>query len=46
MGLFDDFEPVHQCPYCELRFALGAEVADHIRTDHPDRAGGVVCSNA
>jgi hypothetical protein len=35
MGLFDDFDSVHQCPYCELRFLYSTEVADHIRTDHP-----------
>jgi hypothetical protein len=36
MGLFDDFSSVHQCPFCELRFLYSTEVADHIRTDHPD----------
>jgi len=25
---------VHQCPYCELRFATRAEVSDHAVTDH------------
>jgi hypothetical protein len=28
----------HQCPYCELRFALYHEVQDHILRDHPDKA--------
>ena len=27
---------VFQCPVCELRFLLDAEVRDHLRTDHPD----------
>ena len=26
---------VHQCPYCELRFATRNEVEDHIAVDHP-----------
>jgi hypothetical protein len=28
----------HQCPYCELRFAIHHEVQDHILRDHPDKA--------
>jgi hypothetical protein len=35
MGLFDDYNSVHQCPYCELRFLYATEVADHLRSDHP-----------
>ena len=32
-------EPVHQCPYCELRFAYHNEIKDHVLHDtHPDRA--------
>jgi len=31
-------EPVHQCPYCELRFDYHNEVKHHILTDHPDHA--------
>jgi nucleotide-binding universal stress UspA family protein len=26
---------VHQCPYCELRFAYRPELADHVAADHP-----------
>lgn len=28
---------VHQCPFCELRFALVTELQTHIHIDHPDR---------
>jgi hypothetical protein len=28
---------VHQCPYCELRFAAKWELDAHIAADHPDR---------
>ena len=31
---------VHQCPFCELRFAYMAEVKDHVIHDHPARAEG------
>ena len=31
---------VHQCPYCELQFALANEVKDHVLHDHPDHAQG------
>lgn len=33
---------VHQCPFCELRFSLMAEVKDHVITDHPTRAEGFI----
>lgn len=37
-----DYDVVaHQCPFCELRFALMAEVKDHILHDHPKRAAGI-----
>jgi hypothetical protein len=26
---------VHQCPYCELRFATRNELEDHVGADHP-----------
>lgn len=26
---------VYQCPGCELRYVTGAELLDHIATDHP-----------
>lgn len=26
---------VHQCPRCELRFALRGDLVDHVRRDHP-----------
>jgi hypothetical protein len=29
---------VHQCPYCELRFAYMNEVKDHVILDHPEHA--------
>lgn len=32
---------VHQCPYCELKFAFMAEVKDHVLLDHPEHAGVV-----
>jgi hypothetical protein len=32
------YEPAHQCPYCELRFAYHNEIKDHVLRDHPDRA--------
>jgi hypothetical protein len=35
-------DPVHQCPYCELRFAYHNEVKDHVVRDHPDRAEAFV----
>jgi hypothetical protein len=28
----------HQCPFCDLRFALHHEVQDHILRDHPEEA--------
>lgn len=28
-------DTVHQCPYCELRFAYRPELADHVAADHP-----------
>ena len=31
---------VHQCPFCELRFTLMAEVKDHIVREHKDHADG------
>ena len=31
-------EPVHQCPYCDLRFVYHNEVKDHVLRDHPGRA--------
>jgi hypothetical protein len=31
-------DPVHQCPYCELRFAYHNEIKDHVMRDHPERA--------
>jgi hypothetical protein len=35
-------EPVHQCPFCELRFVYHNEVKDHVLQDHPDRAEAFV----
>jgi hypothetical protein len=34
-GRLDGVTDVHQCPYCELRFATRNEVDDHVATDHP-----------
>jgi hypothetical protein len=31
----DAVTEVHQCPYCELRFASRNELEDHISCDHP-----------
>jgi hypothetical protein len=31
----DTVSDVHQCPYCELRFATRNEVEDHVAVDHP-----------
>lgn len=28
---------VNRCPFCELRFAHGTELAHHVATDHPSR---------
>jgi hypothetical protein len=33
---------VHQCPYCELHFALANEVKDHVVHDHPEHAASFV----
>ena len=30
----------HQCPYCELRFAIHDDVQDHILRDHPEDGQG------
>jgi hypothetical protein len=32
---------IHQCPFCELRFAYMAEVKDHVQHDHPEHASTV-----
>jgi hypothetical protein len=29
---------IHQCPFCELRFADVNEMRDHVVTDHPSHA--------
>jgi hypothetical protein len=29
---------IHQCPYCECRYALANDVKDHVLHDHPEHA--------
>jgi hypothetical protein len=29
-----DLDHVHQCPWCELRFARTSELGDHVALDH------------
>lgn len=33
-----EYERVHTCPYCELRFLYMTEVKDHVLHDHPEHA--------